>query len=117
MTPNQINILARLIEALRPDWGFHGIRAALNGLPLMDRFDVAQLAITAAADSTAETPAAMRNPIYNPGTTKPEPTRDRSRDAALLAELRERKPDPEAARRGREAALAALRANKTNPQE
>lgn len=71
MTGIQAQALARFIEPVRPDWDFHGVRAALSALDLS--WDVAAwVAIQCAADPTAKTPGAMSNPIYRTGPA-PEP--------------------------------------------
>lgn len=63
MNPTQIQALARFLEPVKPDWDFHGIRAALSKLDLS--WEVAAwIAIQCAADPTAKTPGAMSNPIY-----------------------------------------------------
>lgn len=63
MSQTQAAALARYLEPTRPDWDFHGIRAALAKLP--ESWEVAAwIAIQCAADPTARTPGAMSNPIY-----------------------------------------------------
>jgi hypothetical protein len=65
MTSIQAQALARYLEPARPDWDFHGIVAALKALDCSWQ-DAGQIAIACAADPTAKTPGAMRNPVYKP---------------------------------------------------
>lgn len=82
MTPNQANILARLVEELRPEWNFPGIRAAIESVNARrSAYDVAHAMLTTTADPNAQTPAAIRNPHYWPGVTT-EPTRQPARYVA-----------------------------------
>lgn len=103
MTPNQMNILARLVEELRPEWNFPGIRAAIGTVAEdRSRYDICHAMLTAAADPTAQTPATIRNPAYWPSaapttTTRiparfvdddPEDVVDDNTRAAFLAKIR-----------------------------
>lgn len=67
MTSTQTTCLARLVSDLRPEWDFHGVVAAVKRLNETEAATtVCLMAITAAADPTANTPAAMSNPVYRP---------------------------------------------------
>lgn len=66
MTKSQSIPLAKFIEAIRPDWNFHGIQAALAANAHKgNAADLAVAMITAAA-TDANTPAAVVNPVYWP---------------------------------------------------
>lgn len=114
---NQATILARLIEALRPEWEFHGIMAALAKLPPMDAFQATQQAVAAAADPDAKTPAAMSNPVYaQQWNNVSDPVysthvrRERNAHARTLDEARRalEQRDPEGSHRGYLAAVRTL---------
>lgn len=115
MTKVQAIALSRLIEAIRPEWNFPGIMAAIG--KVVDRDDdpaiVAIAALTCCQDKDAETPAAMTNPVYwpawQPNTPKSTPT-PKAVDQ-ILAPLPPR--DPEASRRGYLAACQALEESRT----
>lgn len=70
MNEIQANALARYVQILRPDWDFHGVRAALLKLDV-DALVAPWIACQCAGDPTAQTPGAMSNPIYR---TAEQPT-------------------------------------------
>lgn len=69
MNEIQANAMARYVQILRPDWDFHGVRAALLKLDV-DALVAPWIACQCAGDPTAKTPGAMSNPVYR---TKEEP--------------------------------------------
>lgn len=107
MTKSSAIILARLIEALRPEWQYPGILAALATVSDRDAFDTVTAMTACAKDPSANTPAAISNPTYwaNWGRTEitPSPGRPLS---VVLGDLPPR--DPESCRRGYQAATHAL---------
>jgi hypothetical protein len=86
MTQIQAQALARFLEPVRTDWDFHGVLAALKALECSWQ-DAAVIAVSCAADPTAKTPAAMRNPVYAPAP--PQIAMRPDRDPAYLRMLAE----------------------------
>lgn len=112
MTKSSAIILARLIEALRPDWQYPGILAALGTVSDREAFDTLAAMAACAKDPSAVTPAAITNPTYWADWGRTEVTRAPGRPlAAILGELPPR--DPDACRRGYQAAVQALTEHRT----
>lgn len=59
VTKDQAYAIARVVNALRPEWDEPGIRAALRPVAGRNAFDVAMAAIRAAADSGANNPGVI----------------------------------------------------------
>lgn len=118
MTKSSAINIANLVGAIRPEWDFHGIMAALHRIGHLTVTEAAISALSCAADPEARTPAAMVNTVYRPGW---RPNGDPSyanqvraenvRHRQSLDQIRQdqRNADPSGSHRGYLAAVEALR--------
>lgn len=120
MTKSQAINLTNYVRGIRPEWDFHGVMAALLKLAALDPVEAGQMALAAAGDAAARTPAAMTNGVYRPAwrpatTDQAEYARHvRAEQVAHRAVLEQTRrdastADPQGSHRGYVAAVQALR--------
>lgn len=125
LTKSQAIVLTKLLQALRPDWEFHGTMAALHKIGDLDPVEASLTAIQCAGDPDARTPAAMTSSVYRsawkPGSDPAYDAHIRSlkrHSDRVLYDIHRRERDPEGSHAGYLAATQALATHRpTDPED